>query len=102
MQTITKPESVFTSVRIHLLNKEDHKAVAMASILVANAMLVTGIRILEGRNGLFVSMPQKKNAKTGDYADIAFPISKEMREALSKTILDAYELEVAQARTRQG
>jgi stage V sporulation protein G len=90
MQTITKPASVFSSIRIHLLNGSD-KAKAMASCLVSNAVMITGIRVVEGKNGLFISMPQKKNAKTGDFSDIAFPISKEMREELSRSVLDEFE-----------
>ena len=91
MQTITsKPASVFSSIRIHLLNGSD-KAKAMASCLVSNAVMITGIRVVEGKNGLFISMPQKKNSKTGDFSDIAFPISKEMREELSRNVLDEFE-----------
>jgi stage V sporulation protein G len=91
MQTITSnPASVFSSIRVHLLNGSD-KAKAMASCLVSNAVMITGIRVVEGRNGLFISMPQKKNARTGDYSDIAFPISKEMREELSRSVLDEFE-----------
>ena len=90
MQTIIKPASVFTSVRVHLLNGTD-KAKALASCLVSNAIMITGIRVVEGKNGLFISMPQKKNAQTGDFTDIAFPISKEMREELSQSILDEFE-----------
>jgi stage V sporulation protein G len=91
MKTITSScPSLFSSIRVHLLSGTD-KAKAMASCLVSNAIMITGIRIVEGKNGLFVSMPQKKNSKTGDYSDVAFPVSKEMREELSRSILEEFE-----------
>lgn len=87
--TISKPASVFTSIRIHLLAAKD-KTRAMASCVVSNAVMVTGIRIVEGSKGLFVSMPQKRSIQ-GEYSDIAFPISKEMRLELTQMILDEFQ-----------
>ena len=84
-----KPASVFSSVRIHLLKGED-KVKALASCLVGNAIMVTGIKVVDGKYGLFISMPQRKNA-TGDYTDVAFPNSKEMREELQRLIVDEFE-----------
>src|SRR5271170_1519288 len=90
MQTKKTPSPIFSSVRIHLLSDSD-KVKAMASCLVAGAIMITGIRVVEGQNGLFISMPQRKNNTTGEYTDVAFPISKEMRDELSLHILGEYE-----------
>ena len=87
--TLSKPASVFTSIRIHLLNGTD-KAKALASCVVSNAIMITGIRIVEGNKGIFVSMPQRKNV-SGEYSDVAFPISKEMRLELSRLVLDEFQ-----------
>lgn len=54
--------------------------------------MVQNISIVEGKNGLFVSMPAYKNSR-GDYQDIAFPISKEFREKLYSAILNTYKIE---------
>lgn len=90
MQTNKNSASVFSSIRIHLLTDTD-KVKAMASCLVGGAIMITGIRVIEGQKGLFVSMPQRKHAGTGEYTDVAFPISKEMRDELSLHILGEYE-----------
>jgi stage V sporulation protein G len=91
MQTeTTKPSSLFSSIRIKLLNSTD-QAKALASCLVGGAIMVTGIRVVQGKYGLFISMPQRRNQVTGDYSDVAFPISKEMREEMSRLILDEFE-----------
>ena len=90
MQTInSKPASVFTSVRIHLLNGAD-KAKALATCVVSNAVMITGIRVVEGPKGIFVSMPQRRSPQ-GEYNDIAFPVSKEMRLELTQMVLDEFQ-----------
>ena len=63
----------------------------------ANAVLgrfgVRGIKVCEGKSGLFVAMPSYKSAK-GKYIDIFFPMDKEAKEELAGAVLRAYaELE---------
>lgn len=53
-------------------------------------LVVKGIKVLDGKKGLFVSMPASEG-KDGEYYDIAFPITKEFRETLVEDVLDAYE-----------
>ena len=82
--------SNFSQVRITLLEKDSLRA--MASVKVADVFYVTGLRVIEGRNGLFVSMPSKK-LPSGEYQDIAFPASKAVRDEIQNLILDAYHRE---------
>ena len=57
----------------------------------ANAVLgrfgVRGIKVCEGKSGLFVAMPSYKSAK-GKY--IFFPMDKEAKEELAGAVLRAY------------
>ena len=59
----------------------------------ANAVLgrfgVRGIKVCEGKSGLFVAMPSYKSAK-GKYIDIFFPMDKEAKEELAGAVLRAY------------
>lgn len=89
MQNNKKSSSVFSSIRVHLLNGSD-KVKGIASCLIGESVMLTGIRIVEGQNGLFISMPQRKNSNTGEYLDVAFPISKEVREELSLQVLGEF------------
>ena len=41
----------------------------VASITIDDCFIITGITIMNGKNGLFISMPNKKNNK-GEYKDI--------------------------------
>ena len=68
---------------------------------IEDAFVVQNISIVEGKNGLFVSMPAYKTGK-GDYQDIAFPISKEFREKLYSSILDTYKAEKEKPRDERA
>ena len=79
-----------TDVRVRIVNKEDAKLKAVASITIDECIVVHDIKIIDGEKGLFVSMPNRKTPD-GDYKDIVHPINTETREVLVKAIFDAYE-----------
>lgn len=74
---------------VHLMTKPDSSLKAMVDVNLDGEFVVKGIRVVEGENGPFVSMPQKKVGN--DYNQTFFPITKEAREQLHKSVLDAYE-----------
>lgn len=63
---------------------------ATASVTLGGCFAVRGIQIRDGKNGTFVSMPQRKDAK-GEYHDICFPTTAEMRQAINAAVLGEYE-----------
>lgn len=63
---------------------------AFASLNLGNGFAVQGVKVLQGKNGPFVAMPQMKNSK-GEWHDIAFPTTKEGREAVNKVVLEEYQ-----------
>lgn len=67
----------------------DGKVKALASITFDKVFTIHSIKIIEGVNGLFVSMPSRKNDKD-EYVDIAHPVTDEFRKELSQKILDKY------------
>ena len=79
-----------TDVRIKMVN-DNTKLVAKASVTFDSAFVVHGFSIINGKNGLFVSMPKIKS-KDGDYIDIAHPITADGRTAIIKKILDEYNI----------
>ena len=75
---------------------ENNATKGFASITFDDALVVTGLTILEGNDGLFVSMPQSKGKdKDGKerWFDIVFPTSKEGRQAITDAVLEAYNKE---------
>lgn len=69
--------------------KEGSNLRAFASIDLGGVFAVTNLRVLEGKNGTFVSMPQTKG-KDDKYHDICFPTTKEMRQAITDAVLEEY------------
>lgn len=63
---------------------------ATASVTLGGCFAVRGIQIRDGKNGTFVSMPQRKDAN-GQYHDICFPTTAEMRQAIQTAVLGEYE-----------
>lgn len=62
---------------------------AFASITLDGVFVVHGLRVVDGRNGLFVSMPNRQ-VKEGEYKDVAHPVTKEFKEELSNAVLDEF------------
>jgi stage V sporulation protein G len=54
-----------------------------------DGIVVKGLRIVEGKNGLFLSMPRHQG-KDGKWYETVFPVTKEARQNLSDTVLAAY------------
>ena len=61
---------------------------------------VKGLKIVEGSNGCFVAMANRKKAK-GGYKDIAFPIDKETREQIQNVVLSEYERKLQEQSTKE-
>lgn len=78
---------------VKMIGGEKLKAYATASF--DERFLITGIKVIDSVNGLFVAMPSRRK-KSGDFADICFPLTREMREQISKDVLAAYHAAVAE------
>ena len=67
---------------------------AFASVTVGGAVAIHGLRVMDSKKGMFVSMPSysyEDSNGEAQYADYAHPISKEARDAINTKVLDAYE-----------
>jgi stage V sporulation protein G len=78
-------------LRLHRLSGESNLK-AFADVSFAGVFIVKGIKVVEGKNGLFVSMPSEKG-KDGKWYNTAHPLTKEFRESLNEVVLEAYETE---------
>lgn len=85
-----------TDVRIRMVQKEDSKLKAVASITLDDAIAIHDIKIVEGTDGCFVAMPSRKT-QDGEYRDIAHPINADARNVLISAVMAAYEKESANA-----
>ena len=63
---------------------------AFVDLIVNDALLIKGVRVLEGKNGLFVSMPQEQ-AKDKKWYDTVRCLSQDIREKITEVVLAAYK-----------
>ena len=77
-----------TEVRITL--RDEEKLKAFANVTFDDAFVVRGLKVINGTNGYFVSMPSRKRPD-GTYQDIAHPINNEMRRIIEDAVLGEYE-----------
>ena len=52
---------------------------------------LTGLRVYEGVNGLFVSYPNDTSRPGEEYHQIYYPLTSELRAAIEKAILEEYK-----------
>ena len=74
--------------RIHRL--ETQRALrAFADITVNDSLLIKGIKVIQGKTKLFVSMPQEQS-KDKKWYDSVRCLTPEIREQISDEVLTAY------------
>jgi stage V sporulation protein G len=69
---------------------EEERLKAYVSIVLDDCFLVSDLKVIQGPNGVFVSMPSKRK-KNGEFKDIAHPLNRETRERMERRILSEYE-----------
>jgi len=67
----------------------DSKTKAFVDIAIGD-FIIKGLRILAGKKGLFLGMPQEK-AKDGNWYNAFYPVTKEARQNLTEVVLAAYQ-----------
>ena len=82
-----------TEVRVFPV--EEEKLKAFVSIIIDDCFVVSDIKIINGNNGLFISMPSKKR-KNGTFRDIAHPLNNETRKKIEEKVLARYREVLAQ------
>ena len=64
---------------------------AFASVTINESFAVTGIKVMNGENGPFAAMPSTKD-KDGNFKDICFPTTKELRAEINTVVVEAYNV----------
>jgi stage V sporulation protein G len=77
-----------TEVKVFPINEEKLKA--FVSIVFDQCFMVNDIKIIQGRDGLFISMPSRKK-KNGEFKDVAHPLNNETRRMIEVKVLAEYE-----------
>lgn len=86
---------------VKVFPQEGSALLAFCSVELDKELVITGVKLMEGRKGKFVSMPQSQG-KDKNYYDIVFPLSKELREEITDAVIDAYEAEMDKPKSRRS
>lgn len=78
-----------TDVRLRKVGEEG-KLKAIASVTFDDEFVVHDIKVIDGQNGLFIAMPSRKIG-SGEFRDIAHPLSSETRAKIRDAIFAEYE-----------
>ncbi|MBI3011903.1 MAG: septation protein SpoVG family protein [Candidatus Omnitrophica bacterium] len=87
-------EAVATDVAVKRLVKFDGEGSlkAYCDLAVGDTFLIKGLRVVEGKNGLFVSMPRQQG-KDQKWYDSVVALTKEAKQEVSRVVLEAYSKE---------
>lgn len=77
-----------TEVKVFPVSEE--KLRAFVSIVVDSCFMINDIKVIRGKDGLFISMPSRKK-KSGDFKDVAHPLNNETRRMIEERVLGEYE-----------
>jgi Uncharacterized protein, involved in the regulation of septum location len=73
----------------HIFDDEKSNMRAFASANIGGEYAIHGIKVMNGVNGNFVTMPQQKGSD-GKYHDVFHPVTKESREEIMNSVMNAY------------
>lgn len=76
-----------TEVRISVRSEEKLKA--FVSITLNDSLVIRGIKVIEGRERLFVAMPSRARPD-GSFQDVVHPIHQGARRSLEDQVLEIY------------
>lgn len=62
---------------------------ATASLILDDGFLIKRVRVVDGEKGMFISMPSRRTVK-GEFMELCFPMSKELRLEMTDVVLRAY------------
>jgi stage V sporulation protein G len=85
-----------TEIKVYPFKNGDGKFKAFAHVVLNDMLRLSGLRIVNGENGLFVSYPSEKG-KDGQYYSIVHPVNRETRNTIQDAVLATYEKAVAAA-----
>ena len=78
-----------TEIRIKKINKGD--LLAAASICIDDCLIIREIKLLDGKNGRYISMPKRSIKNKKIIQDFAYPINNETRIQILNAISEKYD-----------
>lgn len=80
-----------THVQVFPLKEALGKTKALARVILSEQLQLTGLRVVDGSNGPFVSYPNGPSYKGEDYRSLFYPLTRELRDHIEEIVLKKYE-----------
>lgn len=87
-----------TQVKIFPVHEEKLKA--FVSVVFDHCFMVNDIKVIQGKDGLFLSMPSRRK-KSGEFKDVAHPLNNATRRMIEERVLREYRLEAGDLTPRR-
>ena len=71
------------------------KMKGLAQIVINDQLVIRGLRIMEGENGLYVGYPMDPFYKGEDFRSVCNPITRALREHIENCVLEKYQAALA-------
>ncbi len=76
--------------QIKVFPVDEEKLKAFVSVVFDECFMVNDIKVIQGRDGLFISMPSRRK-RNGKFKDVAHPLNNETRRMIEEQVLDEYD-----------
>jgi len=90
-QKPTGPCLAVTSSQVFPLKELHGKTRALARVTLNDQIHLTGLRVVDGTNGLFVSYPNDPSYKGDEYKSLFYPVTRELRDHIEGNVLEKYQ-----------
>jgi len=74
--------------RLHKLDGEGNLK-AFCDLMLFDSFVVKGLKVMDGKKGLFVSMPSDMG-KDGKWYNIFMPLNKQVKDEVERVVLEAF------------
>ncbi len=75
--------------QVKIFPVQEDKLKAFVSVVFDHCFMVNDIKVIQGKDGLFLSMPSRRK-KSGEFKDVAHPLNNETRRMLEERVLTEY------------
>ena len=76
-------------VNVKLLRDPGNRVLATAELILDDGLVIHDLKVIEGRNGLFVAMPSRLG-NDGEFRDVVHPTTRALRKKLDDMVLAEY------------
>lgn len=90
-----KYETKVTSVSVFIVKNPTSKIFGKSKVVINDCLQLTGLKVISGSNGMFVSYPMDSSCKSEEYRDVFYPITSEFRLEIENAVLHEYKKQLA-------